>query len=77
MKKNKRGCGGKVRKLGVYYQINKWPMGLIGHLSNCSMTFATYIHVHYNYWANEIIFNAPVLFNPKNFLNSKQEANRH
>lgn len=31
-------------------------MGLIGHLSKCSVAFTMYIYVHYNYKANEIIF---------------------
>jgi hypothetical protein len=54
---------------------NKRPMGLIGHLSNCSVAFAKYIHVHYNYRANEIIFVSlwcrgfiPGLFNSINFV---------
>lgn len=28
-------------------------MGLIGHLSKCSVAFTMYIYVHYNYKANE------------------------
>lgn len=44
----------------------------VGQPSNCSVAFAIYIHIHYNYRANEIIFEIPGLLNPINFLNSKQ-----
>lgn len=33
----------------------KMPMDLIGHMINCSVAFAIYMHVHYNYGANNII----------------------
>lgn len=44
-------------------------MGLISHLCNCSVVFAIYFHVHYNYKANEIIYNILGLFNQIHFLN--------
>lgn len=37
-------------------KTNKRPTGLIGHLSNCCGAFAMYIHVQYDYRANEIVF---------------------
>lgn len=49
------------------------PMGLFGHLSNCSVAFAIYIHVHFYYRANEIIFIFPGLFNLKTLINSKKK----
>lgn len=47
-------------------------MGLIGHMSSCSMAFAMYFHVHYDYRDNEINLNIPGLFDLKNFLSYKQ-----
>lgn len=58
-----------IRKKNV--KSNKRPMGLINHLSNCSVAFTMYIHVHYNHKANEIIFKILESFNPINSLNSK------
>lgn len=60
-----------VKKWSEYLikAFNKKPMGLIGPLSNCSVAFAImFIHVHYNYRAINDILG---LFNPINFLNSK------
>lgn len=49
-------------------------MRLFGHLSNCSVAFAMYISVHYDYRAiNEIIFNIPRVLNPINSLSSKKK----
>lgn len=42
-------------------------MGLIGHLSKCSVAFTMYIYVHYNYKANEIIFIIHGVYSKKNF----------
>lgn len=50
---------------------NKRPMGLIGHFSNCSLSFAIHMNVHYKNRDNKIIFNIPWSFNLINFLNSK------
>lgn len=42
-------------------------MSLIhGHLRNCSIAFAKYIHVHYNYLAHEI-FSAGFISNEVRF----------
>lgn len=43
----------------------KTPMGLIGHMSSCSMAFAMYFHVHYDYRDNEINLTIPGLFDLK------------
>lgn len=43
-------------------------MGLIGHLSRCSVAFEMYIYVHYNYEANEIIFIIHGVYSQKTFV---------
>lgn len=50
------------RKLIEYDTRNNRPMGLIGHLSNCSVVFQMCIYMHYNHRANEIIFVANLFF---------------
>lgn len=52
---------------------NNRRTGLISHLSNCSVDFATYVHVYYENRVNKIIFN---ILNQIHFLDSKTNIQR-